>query len=425
VKNSLLAAATLAAIAAVQPARAADALRLKYVVIVTRHGVRSPTWDTARLNAYSAEPWPAWPVPPGEITAHGRDLMKLMGAYYREWLSAEGILSSGCADAQRIHIRADKDQRTVETGRALAESLAPGCRIPVEAQPAGSPDPLFSGAGAPDAGRSLKAVEERLGPDPDRLLDQHRVAFDALYSILNGTPPAHAPETGEKTGVAINAKSVELRGPLANASTFSEDLFLEYAEGMTGKALGWGRLTPDILACVMELHSAYAEIMRRTPYLARSRGSNLLAHVLRSMEQAASGKPAPGAIGHPDDILLVLSGHDTNLSNLSGMLALSWRLPGYQPDDTPPGGALIFSLWRGASGALSMKLRYVAQTLDQMRKATPLTLAAPPASQDLPVPGCSASSAREGCSWGLADAAIRKAIDPQFTSLGATAQPAR
>jgi 4-phytase/acid phosphatase len=40
----------------------------------------------------------------------------------------------------------------------------------------------------------------------------------------------------------------------------------------------------------------------------------------------------------------MLCGHDTNLSNLSGMLGLSLKLPGYQPDDTPPGGALVFSL---------------------------------------------------------------------------------
>src|SRR5450755_634837 len=55
----------------------------------------------------------------------------------------------------------------------------------------------------------------------------------------------------------------------------------------------------------------------------------------------ALGKRVPGALGRPGDALLILVGHDTNLSNLSGMLHLSWHLPGYQPDDTPPGGALI------------------------------------------------------------------------------------
>jgi 4-phytase/acid phosphatase len=157
----------------------------------------------------------------------------------------------------------------------------------------------------------------------------------------------------------------------------------------------------------------YADLMRRTPYVARARGSDLLAHVLRSMEQAVSGKATPGAVGRPGEALLVLSGHDTNLSNLSGMMGLSWKLPGYQPDDTPPGGALIFSLWRGADGHYFVKLRYVAQSLDQMRDAVPLSLASPPEGQDVAVPGCPAAQ----CPWAQAQAAFQKAIDPQFVSV--------
>jgi 4-phytase/acid phosphatase len=117
-----------------------------------------------------------------------------------------------------------------------------------------------------------------------------------------------------------------------------------------------------------------------------------------------------GALGRPGDALLVLSGHDTNLSNLSGMLGLSWKLPGYPPDDTPPGGALIFSLWRDASsGRYSMKLRYVAQSLDQMRDAQRLSLAAPPEGQDVALDA-------SGCPWDAAKTILEKAIDPQFVA---------
>jgi 4-phytase/acid phosphatase len=135
---------------------------------------------------------------------------------------------------------------------------------------------------------------------------------------------------------------------------------------------------------------------------------------LRSIEQAGSGKATPGAIGQAGDAVVLLSGHDTNLSNLSGMLGLSWKLAGYQPDDTPPGGALIFSLWREAgTNRYSVRLRYVAQSLDQMRYAEPLSLAAPPEGQDVALPGCAAA----GCPWETARRIIEKAIDPQFTSI--------
>jgi 4-phytase/acid phosphatase len=204
-----------------------------------------------------------------------------------------------------------------------------------------------------------------------------------------------------------------LAGPFATGSTFSENLLLEYANGLDGAALGWGRLTRENLDRVLEIHTVYADLMRRTPYLARARGSNLLSHVLHSLEQAATGRPTPGAIGAPGELLLLLAGHDTNQSNLSGMLGLSWKLAGYQPDDTPPGGALIFSLWRDEdTGQYSVKLRYVAQTLEQMRYAKPLSMAAPPEGQDVALPGCAAA----GCPWETARRAIEKAIDPAFVA---------
>jgi 4-phytase/acid phosphatase len=351
--------------------------------------------------------------------------MKLMGDWYRQWLSGEHLLQAkGCQDAGRIYIRADRDQRTVETGHALAESLAPGCRVTVEAQLDGSSDPLFTGAGDPDPALSLKAVQERLGTDPRKFLDEHRAALDTLHFLLYGAQPRKSADAGDNLSVGRKGKSLEMEGPLANGSTFSENLMLEYAEGMRGPALGWGRLTPENLFRVLELHEAYSELMRRTPYLARVRGSNLLAHVLWSMEQAASGKATPGALGPPNGALLVLSGHDTNLSSLSGMLGLSWQLPGYRRNDTPPGGALVFSLWRAPSGALAVKLRYVAQTLDQMRNSSPLSLTASPAGQDLAVPGCPQDSAREGCAWRVAYEAMRKSVDPNYVSVAMPAAPA-
>jgi 4-phytase/acid phosphatase len=175
--------------------------------------------------------------------------------------------------------------------------------------------------------------------------------------------------------VTINHGTAELSGPLNIASTFTENLLLEYANGMEGKDLGWGRLDAHNLLHIMKLHTTYADLMRRTPYLASARSSNLLVHVLRSMEQAVAGRRVDGAIGAVTDHVLLLSGHDTNLSNVSGMLDLSWQLPGYERDDTPPGGALVVALREDAtSHEYFVDLEYLAQTLPQMRRLTPLTL---------------------------------------------------
>src|SRR5262245_40050182 len=83
------------------PQTSAD-LQLKYALIVTRHGVRSPTWTPERLDQYSAEPWPDWKIPPGTLTDRGRVLMKMMGEFYREYFASRRLLAeSGCEDTNR------------------------------------------------------------------------------------------------------------------------------------------------------------------------------------------------------------------------------------------------------------------------------------------------------------------------------------
>ena len=398
--------------------------QLRYVVIISRHGVRSPTWKTERLNQYSAEPWPEWGVPPGYLTTHGRALMQLMGAYYREWLLSEHLLrSQGCGEAGRIYIHADTDQRTLETGRALAETLLPGCTVAVHSLPEGRAGPLFDpievGIAKPDLDVAAKAVRERLGDNAKHFLDLHQAAFAALQSVLvgGGSAPPKRIEPSQDLAVSAAGKSVQLGESLSVASTLGENLLLEFTNGMQGKDLGWGRLDANNLVRILELHALASDLTRRTPYLARARGSNLLNHVWRSLEQAQKGKAVAGALGPPGTAVLILSGHDTNLSNISGMLDLSWSLPGYPRDDTPPGGALIFSLWQEpGTSKYVVHTYYLAQTLQQMRGATPLRLAAPPAQQEVAVPGCGRSPANTGCPWETFAEILRKAIDPHFVA---------
>jgi 4-phytase/acid phosphatase len=247
------------------------------------------------------------------------------------------------------------------------------------------------------------------------LLDEHKAALQELDSILNGKGAAkrRLMDGTDKIGVSVNDGKVELSGPLNTGSTMSENMLLEYTNGFTGKDLGWGRLDPEKLDRVLQIHGTYADLMRRTPALAQARGSNLLEHVRRSIEQAESGKAVAGALGKPGDKALLISGHDTNLSNLSGMLDLTWHLDGYQKDETPPGGALVFALWQEANtNRYFVRLTYVAQSLDQMSDATALSLAHPPESQEVSIPGC----AKPACSWAEFDKIARKAIDLRFVN---------
>ena len=419
--TSTAAAGAIFALAAVLAAGPADAARapkaeLKYALILSRHGVRSPTWETARLNEYSTQTWPDWGVAPGEITRHGRDGVKLMGAYYRDWFSKAGLFGAGgCSDAARIYIRADAGQRTRETGRAFAESLLRGCEIRVATVMDGK-DPLFSGVGKADPELARKAVRERLGLTAV-VTTRYAPAFDTLTRILSGGASPHQTVLGAAPDDGRDDSGAEIPRSLAAASTLSEVFLLEYTEGLQQSDLGWGRLTKENLLQILELHTAYADLARRTPYLARARGSNLLAHILASLEQAVSGKPVPGALDEPGNALAILAGHDTNLSNVSGMLDLSWRVPGQAKDDTPPESALLFSLWREPAGEWFVKVEFVTPSLDQIRLLEPLTLDSPPFRVPAPIPACAYLRADGGCPWPAFRAAAQKALDPKFTDV--------
>jgi 4-phytase/acid phosphatase len=114
--------------------------------------------------------------------------------------------------------------------------------------------------------------------------------------------------------------------------------------------------------------------------------------------------------------LVVLSGHDGTLTLLAGMLDLHWQLPGYQPDQTVPGGALVFERWRRADGQRVIRLRYTAQSLAQLRERRTLTLQAPPPSAPVFIPGCSSATPGYDCALPTLAALIGAAIDPQFLS---------
>ena len=385
--------------------------QLKYVVIVSRHGVRSPTWDAARLNQYSAKPWPDWGVAPGELTPHGFRDISILGAYYRNRFAHEGLLAaSGCQDKRKVYIWADTDQRTLETGRAFSESVMSGCGVAVNSRGKGAKDPIFGGVPGAEVVVARVEAELRANADPEKLFRDHRTALDTLQFILD--EGGKIPKSILTLAAARKVNRPGLGNPLQIASTLSENLLLEYANGMTGADLGWGRLTRKNLFQVLELHKLYADQTRRAQGPARARGSNLVAHVLASLEQAVSGKAVTGAIGPPSTALLILSGHDTNLSNIAGILGLSWNLAGYQPNETPPGGALLISLLRdSASGAHFVHTEFLAAGLDQMRDAVALTQAAPPMSEATAISGCGSGFLSRICEWRKFKAAAVDSID--------------
>jgi 4-phytase / acid phosphatase len=408
----LLVAAGISAAGAQTPA--APDSDLTFVFILSRHGVRSPLLKNEEMAQYAADPWPQWEVPAGILTPHGRQVMELMGSYYRAYYTAQGLLTGDPAkDAAGMFFRADANQRTVASAQALGAGLLPGTPIVVHAfhtdrrgDPLLDPDtPLGRANGALKTASTLG----RIGGDPRLLLEQNGPALDVLERVLlggDGTPPPG------KTSLL----SLSPDGPLWIAAQRMVDaITLAYADGKPLAEAGWGRFHPANLAQLMSLSSLSFDLSWRSGYRAQAGASNLAAHLLATLEQAAQGQPVDGALGAPGERLVVLAGHDSNIVPLGGLLNVSWLIPGAGFNPVVPGGALVFELRRQRSdGRYLVRTRYIAPTLTQTRAALPLTLENPPATAAIFVPGCSVASAGYDAPLELFAAHLRAALDPRL-----------
>jgi len=400
----LFALLTLAAPAAAQ-------WRTERAVLLSRHGVRAPTAAPDALAPLAASPWPAWPVGPGELTTRGADLARRMGAWYRAHFAAAGLLAAeSCPPASAVHAWADVDQRTRLTAEALLDGMFPRCGIVARHQAAlDRPDPLFhptrAGVCPVDAARARAAVLGRIGGGFAAIEQAYAPVLARLQAILCPRPaPAGCGLFREPSALhpSRGGEGVRLAGPIAIGSTVAEIFLLETGQGLPRGRIAWGRLRDAAdLTEVFRVHTLQFDLMDRTPYLARRHGSNLLRRLARDV--AATDGPA----------LVLYVGHDTNIANVAGLLGLDWALAGYQPNQTPPGGSLIFEVLRadGAS-ARFVRLSYAAQTPDQLADARALTLADPPARAALALPGCAEAAQDGACPLERFVALADQAVDP-------------
>jgi 4-phytase/acid phosphatase len=357
---ALLAAAFVLVAATAQAAP----LHLVRVVLVTRHGVRPPTQTNAELAQYSDKAWPEWPVPPGELTPHGGQTVKLMGDTLREAYRAQGLLPrSGCAGAGQVTIWADgADQRTRESGRITAEALQPGCGLKAAYADVHPRDPIFGGS---DAGSchvdadQLKATMATAAADPTVTSIDLGPAVAKMQAI-------YAPDACNGGAGICFATAGPQGGVLSATSGLSEDLLLEYGDGKPMSEVGWGRASAADIATVMAIHERGYALLRANPYLLGHRGAPMARVILAAL----AGKPAVGGPqSGPDLKLLTLSGHDTNIAMMAGVFGLTWTLPG-EPDGTAPSTALAFELWSDGAHQYVRPVIYY-ETMDQLRSLTP------------------------------------------------------
>jgi len=409
------------------PALAQAEGALQKVVVVSRHGVRTPTASADQLALWASSPWPAWNQPAAALTPRGAQLAALMGRWYRDYLGTHGALvATGCPVPASVFVYADVTERTRATARALLDGFAASCELAFGTRGDVPLDPLFhplsAGVCPLDPKIARARVLERAGGDLERFSRGLRPAYARLQSVLDCCKPAlcRSLDRGDQCALAdlptrfsthADDGGIALEGALPIGSTTSELLLLEYTDGLPMAAVGWGRVTPDALRETLRIHTAHYDLTERTSYLARRKGSALLAKVVAAVtdgHETGFGTADP-AVREARFVAYV--GHDTNIWNLAGMLDVSWLQPGYQRNQTPPAGALMFEVRTSPDRTPLVYTSYVVQSLEQMRDVTPLAGEAQPLRTALRVPACSTAAPGFPCTMDGFANAIRGVLD--------------
>jgi 4-phytase / acid phosphatase len=428
----LLTLATAAPFWAQTITNAADDTILKQIVIFGRYSVRAPLLLPSDLAKYSAKPFPEFGVPPGYLTPHGAQAEVLLGAYYRDYLMYERLLTGHAeSDAARSYFRSNSIQRSNVTAAALAAGLFPGITVPVYSYPLGQPDPVFdpitTKVAAVDpvrAGNEVQALFHSGAALASSYSGELSLIRSVLFGYPNGTQPPPATPSGlvDATSQAIpltasttGAAGAINVGGLLTTLTASDPFVMQYTNGLPLKDVAWGQLSLDALSQQTRIVNLCFNVEFLTPYLNQVQSSNAASHVLRSMEQAVIGDVIPGAFGDAKSRLNVIISSDTYVAGLAGLLHLHWQLPGYQPDFCAPGGALVFELRQSRSSReYVVRAFYTAQTFDQLRNLTPLTLQQPPATAQLLIPGGRTSGTGLDVKFASFQKLLRSAIDQKY-----------
>lgn len=326
-------------------------------IVLLRHGVRSPTSAPDAHASYASQPWPSWPVAPGILTPHGHAGMQALGAFYRQRLIAGGSLGQVCPTADQLQVIADTTPRNKESAQAVIDGLVPGCHLSFLAMPGDGNNPLFhytTGDKDKDDDATISALTE-VSP-----------ALAELQAILLGCSDRACLKAASASGKKLlveDDKPAPKAGKLSG--TLSENLMLAYAEGKPANEVAWGRADAARLGKVIVLHNdAFARDKKSMPAAALA-GSNLAAHILATLQAAAGEPTTASAFSSRGRGTFVLIGHDTNLANIAGVFGLDWH-DANRPDDYPPGGGLVFDLFKRGNQYV-VKVSALMPSMDDLR----------------------------------------------------------
>ena len=251
------------------------------------------------------------------LTLHGATVLSAMGKYYAAEAQSLG------ADCAHVTAYADfgKTRRDIDTAHAFLGGMLPlSCnvsRVVHSADIQNQTKFLFNQGGNPFGACILPSqaiVDGSLGGNASKYVQAEHRKIDAVSDALQCCQPSlcanhHATRGGSGAGCTLMQSPAPkwnpvafwslYSGPLAIASNLGEWIQMMYlnnldVSGLVGEAIGEDA---SAISGLTEAHQANMDITDASLWTARSFSSDLLAHIVATIEQLFADDPSAAANG--------------------------------------------------------------------------------------------------------------------------------
>ena len=352
--------------------------KLKEVVILSRHNIRSPlSTNGSALSKMTPHEWTNWSSAASELTLRGGVLETEMGQFFRKWTIETGLFKDNYVPTiDEVNVYANSMQRCIATAQYFSGGFMPVANLRVNHRYVPSKmDPIFfprltksTEAFRTEAMKQINAMGGKEGlVGINKSLKE---SYDLIAKVLDMKQSEYY-KKGEIKDFVNNDTQITLelnqepgmKGSLKNANSASDAFILQYYEEPDGMKAAFGhKLTTEDWTKIAKVKDVYGDVLFTAPIVA----VNVAHPLLQYMYDELNDK---------DRKFTFLFGHDSNIASVDAALGVEeYSLPNSIEKKTPIGSKLVLEKWVDAAGKAYIAVNLVYQSTDQLKQMSLLDL---------------------------------------------------
>lgn len=352
--------------------------KLKEVVILSRHNIRSPlSTNGSALSKMTPHEWTNWSSAASELTFRGGVLETEMGQFFRKWTIETGLFKDNYVPTiDEVNVYANSMQRCIATAQYFSGGFMPVANLRVNHRYVPSKmDPIFfprltksTEAFRTEAMKQINAMGGKEGlVGINKSLKE---SYDLIAKVLDMKQSEYY-KKGEIKDFVNNDTQITLelnqepgmKGSLKNANSASDAFILQYYEEPDGMKAAFGhKLTTEDWTKIAKVKDVYGDVLFTAPIVA----VNVAHPLLQYMYDELNDK---------DRKFTFLCGHDSNIASVDAALGVEeYSLPNSIEKKTPIGSKLVVEKWVDAAGKAYVAVNLVYQSTDQLKQMSLLDL---------------------------------------------------